>query len=189
MMHMELLQSYDRRLVWIGDTAVVLGAAYLLALSAQARLVLPFSPVPVTAQTLVVLVIAALMGRRRALASVGAYLAAGMAGLPFFAGGAFWGPTGGYLLGFGVATYLVASLIGRDLRRRTARVGAGRVIATLFAGNAMIYLVGLPWLAAFVGLRAALPLGFFPFIAGDLAKLTCSAGIVLAWDQLQTKGD
>jgi biotin transporter BioY len=59
----------------------------------------------------------------------------------------------------------------------------------LAAANLVIYLVGVPWLAAFVGLRAALPLGFFPFIVGDLAKLTCAAGIVLARDQLQARGN
>ena len=82
MMRQELLRSYDRRLVWIRDLAVVLAATYVLALSAQVRLPLPFSPVPVTGQTLVVLLMGALMGRRRALASVGAYLAAGIVGLP-----------------------------------------------------------------------------------------------------------
>jgi biotin transport system substrate-specific component len=181
MMRQELLRSYDRRVVWIRDLAVVLAAAYVLALSAQVRLLLPFSPVPVTGQTLVVLLIGAFMGRRKALASVGTYLVAGMVGLPFFAGRSLWGPTGGYLLGFGLAAYLIASVMDQNR-------GAAVAIAALFAGNLVIYLAGVPWLAVFVGPQLALPLGFFPFIVGDLAKLTCAAGIVLARDQFRAKG-
>ena len=196
MMRQELLRSYDRRLVWIRDLAVVLAATYVLALSAQVRLPLPFSPVPVTGQTLVVLLMGALMGRRRALASVGAYLAAGIVGLPFFAGRSLWGPTGGYLIGFGAAVYLIASVVAQDWAAvrvvvsdaSSTRARAAVVIAALLAGNVMIYLVGVPWLALFVGPRLALPIGFVPFIVGDLVKLTCAAGIVLAWDQLQAKG-
>ncbi len=189
MMHIELLRSSDRRLLWIRDALLIVGAAYVLALSAQVRLLLPFSPVPVTGQSLVVLLIGALMGRKRALSSVGAYLAGGMAGLPFFSGGTLWGPTGGYLLGFGAAAYLVAAVLDRDWVHHSVRMRTAAVIAALLAGNLAIYLVGLPWLAAFVGLRAVLPLGFFPFVIGDLAKLTCAAGIVLGLDQLQARGE
>jgi biotin transport system substrate-specific component len=188
----ELLRTYDRRLVWIRDVAVVLGAAYLLAMSAQVRLLLPFSPVPVTGQSLVVLLIGALMGRRLALASLGTYLAAGMVGLPFFAGGSLWGPTGGYLLGFVVAVYVLTLLMERNgsccsQRSTPVRARAVTVVGALVAGNLIIYLIGVPWLAAFVGLRAALPLGLFPFIVGDLAKLVCAVGIVLAWDRFRVR--
>ena len=177
------LRVSDRRLAWIRDVVLALSAAYLLALSAQVRVALPFSPVPVTGQTLVVLLIGALLGRRRAALSMGGYLAAGALGLPFFAAGALGGPTGGYLLGFVAAIYVVAALMARGWGRRPLTL-----VAALFAGNGMIYLLGLAWLARFVGPRAVLPLGFYPFVVGDLAKMFCAAGIVLAWRQFSTRG-
>src|SRR5256885_3813912 len=98
-------------LLW--KLALVLAGSALIALAAQVRIPLPFSPVPVTGQTFAVLLVAAALGRL-GLASVIAYLIEGAAGLPVFAGGTFGvttivGPTGGYLIGFALAAAIVGS--------------------------------------------------------------------------------
>ncbi len=91
---------------------------------------LPFSPVPITGQTMAVLLVGALLGSRRGALAVLAYIAEGLAGLPVFAGGAaglarLFGPTGGYLVGFVAAAFLVGWLAERGwidaLARRSPR--------------------------------------------------------------------
>ncbi|MCU0520634.1 MAG: biotin transporter BioY [Anaerolineae bacterium] len=162
----------------IQDVAVPLVGAYLIAVSAHTRLPLPGNPVPVTAQTFVVLLLGALLGPRRGLLSVGLYLAGGAAGLPFFAGGSMAGPSGGYLVGFAVAAILVGRLAELGWTQRPLAV-----IGALLLGNATIYLFGLPWLAKFVGWGAALPLGLYPFLVGDGIKLVCAACFLAAsWE-------
>ncbi|MGC9467045.1 MAG: biotin transporter BioY [Anaerolineae bacterium] len=170
------------RLGWLREIAVTLVAAYVLGISANFRVTVPFSPVPVTAQTLVVLLIGAGLSRRQALASVSAYLIAGAAGLPLFAAGTLWGPTGGYLLGFLGAVWVIASLMESGWVRHPA----GSLLA-LTIGNLAIYVVGLPWLALFVGVSSALPMGLYPFLLGDTLKLLCVATIVSvrAWRDCQ----
>jgi biotin transport system substrate-specific component len=153
------------------DAILVLGASLLLALSAQVALPLPFSPVPVTGQTLAVLLLGALLGSRRGALSVLAYLAEGAAGLPVFAGGgsgAAWllGPTGGYLMGFVAAAWAVGWLC-EHLGDRSV---PGTLVIML-VGSAVIYLFGLLWLARFVGADSALALGLLPFVPGDSLKI------------------
>jgi biotin transport system substrate-specific component len=157
------------------DVVIALGTAYIIAVSARVRMFLPFSPVPVTAQTFTVLLAGALLGRRRATMALGAYLVGGVVGLPFFAGGSLFGPTGGYLLGFVASVQVVGGWVARGWGRRPLTA-----LLALVAGSVVIYAVGLPWLALFVGARAALPLGFFPFIVGDLVKVICATPIVVA---------
>ena len=164
---------------WVRDVALALIAGYVLALSARFRVPVPFSPVPVTGQTFVVLLMGALLGRRIGLLSVGAYLAAGGLGLPFFAGGSLAGPTGGYLLGFVASVALVSTLIEKGWGRRPATVALALLLGTL-----VIYLFGLPWLALFVGPQRVLVLGLLPFVVGDLLKMLCATGIVAARYQL-----
>lgn len=152
--------------------AVVLGAA---AITLCARTSIPFWPVPMTLHTLAVMAIAVAAGPRIATAAFLAYLGAGAAGLPVFAGtpaqGAglayMTGPTGGYLAG-----YLAASWITGALAR--GRGTAGRVLAML-AGLAVVYAAGLAWLALFVPAGRIAALGFAPFILGDLVKIALVA--------------
>ncbi|MGC9400139.1 MAG: biotin transporter BioY [Anaerolineae bacterium] len=150
-----------------------LGGAFFITLAAQVRMRLPFGPVPVTAQTLAVLLIGAVLGARRGSAAVLLYLAQGLLGLPVFAGSgagltALLGPTGGYLLGFVAGAYVTGLLIERGWDRRPATT-----FAALALGNVVIYAFGLPWLATFVG-DATLALGLWPFLPGDLFKLACA---------------
>ena len=165
----------------IQGVAVTVVGAYLIAVSAHLRVLLPLSPVPVTAQTLVVLLLGALLGARRGLLAVGLYLTGGAAGLPVFAGGSLAGPTGGYLVGFAAAAALVGALAEIGWTRRPLAA-----FAVLLLGNAAIYLFGLPWLAGFVGWNAAAPLGLYPFLLGDGLKLGCAVCFLAAsrrWNQ------
>ncbi len=173
MIRKQAIGTLDSGWLALSDVAIVVAAAYLIALSAHLQIRLPFTPVPATLQTLVVLLIGSLLTRRQALASVGLYLVGGLARLPFFAGGSLWGPTGGYLIGFLVAVYVVGGLLEAGWRRNPSTASLA-----LLVGNAAIYLFGLPWLALFVGPRSALPLGLWPFVGGDLLKLICAVGLI-----------
>ena len=159
------------------NTAIILGASWLIAISAQITIHLPFSPVPITGQTLAVLLTGFVLGKKLGTASIAAYLAQGAAGLPFFSGGrsglaTLLGPTGGYLFGFLAAVYVVGMLI--ELRFKRSFFQA---FSVLVIGNVIIYLFGLVWLARFVGESQVLQLGLYPFLIGDLLKIL--VGIVL----------
>ena len=161
------------------EVAAVLGGSLLLALCAQIRIPLPFTPVPITGQTFAVLLLPVVLGGWRGPAAVAAYLAQGALGLPFFAGGAagvaaLAGPTGGYLVGFLVAAVVIAVLAGPGGGSRA------RAALAMLAGNVAIYLCGVPWLARFVdgGLVAAVALGMTPFLIGDAIKLIAALALV-----------
>ncbi|MBO9360624.1 MAG: biotin transporter BioY [Thermoflexus sp.] len=157
------------------DIALILGGSLLTALMARVAIPLPFTPVPITGQTFAVLLVGAALGSWRGGLSMVAYLLEGALGLPVFAGGAaglarLGGPTGGYLIGFVAAAFVTGWLAERGWDRRPATTALA-----MLAGNAVIYLFGLPWLAGFVGgflgPKGALALGLLPFVVGDLLKL------------------
>jgi len=152
----------------------------LVALCAQISIPVPGSPVPITGSTLGVLYAGALLGSRRGAAAVALYFLEGGLGLPFFAGGAaglahFAGPTGGYLLGFLPAAWLAGWLAERGWDRTP-----GKALALMLAGSVVILALGLAGLARFVPASRLLPLGFYPFIPGDLAKACLSAALLPA---------
>ncbi|GAB4527565.1 MAG: biotin transporter BioY [Anaerolineales bacterium] len=168
------------------DLLLILSGSLLVALLAQVRISLPFTPVPITGQTMGVLLTGALLGSRRGTAALLLYLLEGLAGLPVFAGGAggaahLMGATGGYLLGFVLAAWLVGALCERGLERtwRTAWL-------PFLAGEALIYLAGVPWLAFFVGgMHKAVTLGLLPFLPGDALKAMLAAALLpAAWHWL-----
>jgi len=175
MTYADVLRPSAKRYALTYDAALVLGGSVAMALSAQLAIPLPFSPVPVTGQTFAVLLLGALLGSRRGGLCLLAYLAEGAAGLPVFAGGTggllhLTSPTGGYLVGFVVAALVTGFLAERGWDRRF-----WTTIAAMLLGNIAIYAYGLPWLALFVGVGKALPLGLKPFIAGDIYKLLLAA--------------
>jgi biotin transport system substrate-specific component len=156
------------------DATLIVGGSAVVALAAQVSLRLPFSPVPVTGQTLAVLLVGALLGSRRGALSMVAYLCQGLMGLPVFAAGASGpayalGPTGGYLVGFIAAAYVSGWLAERGWDRHVASAALA-----MLAGNAVLYALGLSWLAVYAG-RQTLALGLLPFVAGDVAKLALAA--------------
>lgn len=158
------------------DAALVLGGAALVALVAQVEI--PLRPVPVTLQTLAVLLVGAALGWKRGAASLMTYLLAGAAGLPVFAGGSaglakFAGPTGGYLLSYVFAAALVGWLVQRYALDRKP---AGAALAML-AASSVIYGLGLTWLGLVTGLKgqALLTAGLTPFLVGDALKIGLAA--------------
>ena len=158
---------------------VVIGSL-LLATSAQFKI--PLYPVPVTGQTLVVLLIGMVYGPRLGGVTIAAYLLQGFIGLPVFAGGAFGiatliGPTGGYLGGFLIAAIVMGVLAERGMGR-----GIVSTIIAMMIGNVIIYVAGASWLASFTGAEKALTAGVLPFLYGDVLKLAVAAGLMpVAW--------
>jgi biotin transport system substrate-specific component len=160
------------------EIVLVLGGALLIALAAQIRIALPFSPVPVTGQTFAVLLLGALYGRTRGVATVLAYLGLGAVGFPVFAGGAagaarLMGPTAGYLAGFVAAAFVVGALAERGWDRRPWTTAAAMVI-----GSLVIYAAGVVWLSRFVGWDKVLATGVLPFLAGDAAKIVLATALL-----------
>ncbi len=177
-----LYRPTEKKLALIYEVALVLFGSWLIAIAAQIAIPLPFSPVPITGQTFAVLLVGALLGGRLAALSGMAYLAQGIAGLPVFAAGTsglsrLLGPTGGYLIGFVIAAWLVGTLAERGW---TLKIGS-TLLAMLF-GNVVIYLCGLPYLALFLGPEKALTAGLYPFLIGDVIKiLLATLALPLGW--------
>ena len=157
---------------------LVLGCSGLMALSSRLSLPLPFTPVPVTGQTLAVLLLSGLLGMRMAISVQLLYLAQGLAGLPVFAPGATWGfarllgPTGGYLAGFVAAAAIVGWMADRGYGKRL-----GSALVMVLSGNLAILAVGVPWLkwVMQVDWGQAVTLGMWPFLIGDLYKIVLAA--------------
>jgi biotin transport system substrate-specific component len=175
-------------------TAVLLGLAAMGVgiLSAGAWISVPFYPVPLTMQTLAVLVVGGLLGPRLGVAAVAGYLALGLSGAPVFHGGTggvavLLGPTGGYLVGFLPAAFLMGLAARRSRGASSGRSGVVREMILLAAGALLaemaIYAVGVPWLAvAYTGgdLGQALSFGAYPYFLGDLLKTAVAIGAVRA---------
>ncbi|WP_114086447.1 biotin transporter BioY [Thalassospira profundimaris] len=165
--------------------------AGIAVLTASAKVTLPFWPVPMTLQTLAVMAIALTVGPRLACATLFGYLAAGAAGLPVFAGtpergiglAYMVGPTGGYMLGYLVASWLV----GTYARGRSVLARFGIMMAAMIP----VYGLGLAWLAVYVPLHQVVAYGFSPFILGDALKIALVALASAACARLvkQTNGD
>jgi biotin transport system substrate-specific component len=156
---------------------LVLAGSLAIAASARVSIPLPFSPVPITLQTAVVVLVGATLGARAGAVAVLAYLAEGATGLPIFSnnqGGpaVLLGPTGGYLAGFVLSACVAGFLVERGWGRGAVRP----LVAFLLAGIAT-YLLGVPRLAAFVGVEKAIPLGLLPFLPGDLVKFVAAAAV------------
>lgn len=172
-------------------------------LAASAWLSVPFYPVPLTMQTLAVLLVGGMLGPALGVSSVVGYLALGALGAPVFHGGlggaiVIAGPTGGYLIGFMPAAFVMgwaARVAGHRVPiagRRGAVVQAGTSVRRLFvlavgalAASAVIYLLGVPWLAlsAGMGMERAVAVGLKPFLLGDLLKAAVAVGAVYLGDK------
>jgi biotin transport system substrate-specific component len=168
----------------VRDAALVASAALLTALLAQVSVPVAGSPVPITGQTLAVVLTAAALGPARGLAGQALYVLLGAAGLPFYSdasGGVdvVTGATGGYLLGFLPA----ALLIGAAARRGQDRDFL-RAVPLFAAGQLVIFAVGVPWLAVAADMTAAqaLDAGFFPFLLGGAVKAAIAGALLpAAW--------
>ena len=158
------------------DAVLIVGACLFTALLAQVKIPLGFTPVPITGQTLAVLLVGAALGSRRGAAAMLLYLVAG-SWLPFYAGGAsgfVWSiASGGYIVGFIPAAYVVGWLAERGWDRKP------EILVAMLAGNVILYVPGLLWLSTFAPegdkLATTLEWGLYPFIIGDAIKLAAAS--------------
>ena len=150
------------------QAAMVLVGSLLLAVSAKVQV--PFWPVPMTMQTLVVLMIGAHAGKRIAGATVLAYLLEGAAGLPVFSTGAglafMVGPTGGYLLGFLASTMIVSLAVERGFTQRLPFA-----LAVFIVSDLTILALGVAWLSTLIGFDKAVMVGAVPFLPAEALKI------------------
>jgi biotin transport system substrate-specific component len=166
--------------------AAVLFVTALTAAAAQVSVPMPFTPVPLTLQPMIVLLGAAALGGRLGAVSQALYLAAGVAGLPVFAASPMlpqgaarlFGPTGGYLISYPVAAFVVGWLAERGMDRRYLTA-----LVSMAAGLAVIFSSGVAWLALSLdpvhparAIGRALAAGFYPFIIADVVKLLVATG-------------
>ncbi|CAN5494481.1 MAG: biotin transporter BioY [Chloroflexi bacterium] len=161
----------------VRNVSLVLGAAALTGAAAQIALPLPFTPVPISLATFAVLLSGAALGPLRGGLAMVLYLAAGVMGVPWFSdqNSGFGFPSFGYIIGF----VLAATLVGALAQRGTDR-SVGGVVWLMVLGNLVIYAVGVPYLAASIGvdLPQALALGTLPFLIGDGLKIALAAGLL-----------
>jgi biotin transport system substrate-specific component len=174
----------------INNVALILSGAVFTAYAAQ--LVIPMWPVPITAQTLAVLLVGSVLGATRGAISLIVYFSMGAVGLPVFSAATSlsFGPTFGYLVGFVAAAAVVGYLSQRGWHKSVTGV-----IGSFAIANSVIYLFALPWLAFALGslgaandLASVAAAGLAPFIIGDLIKMTLAAALLpLAWKFLGKK--
>ncbi|HET6635069.1 MAG TPA: biotin transporter BioY [Streptomyces sp.] len=172
----------------VRDVGLVLGGAALTGVAAQLAVPVPGSPVPVTGQTFAALLVGVGLGARRGFASMALYAAAGVAGMPWFSEGqsGFGFASFGYVLGM----LLAATVVGA-LARRGGDRGVLRTAGTMAVGTAVIYAVGVPYLAFAADMSAgqAVAAGLLPFLLGDALKAALAMGALPAAWKLAGRGD
>jgi biotin transport system substrate-specific component len=168
------------------DLLIIICGSLLVGISAQIKVYLPFSPVPVTGQTFVVLMLGAMLGSYRGGLTMLTYLVEGVLGLPVFTGvtgaAALFGPTGGYLVGFVVAAYIVGRLAELGWDRHVSTT-----VAAMLIGDAVLLAFGFVWLTLLLAdVRTAFIAGVVPFIPGDILKIAIAAAVLPAgWKLLK----
>ncbi len=177
-----LLGKKTNDFVYVLLTSVI--GSFLLAISSKVQI--PLTPVPVTMQTLVLLVMSMFLGWRSAVGATSLYLFQGAIGLPVFAhGGGFiilFGPTGGYLFGFVIASLIVGYLAEKGWDKSVVLTFTSMTIGTL-----IIYLFGVIWLSYLKDLNTALVFGLLPFITPDILKICLGTCLVSAGWEISEK--
>ncbi|MGH3303312.1 MAG: biotin transporter BioY [Streptosporangiaceae bacterium] len=171
----------------VRDVLLVAGAAGFVGALAQISIHLSFTPVPITGQTLGVLLAGTALGWRRAAAAMAMYAIAGVAGVPWFAGGTagYASASFGYIVGFFFAATACGYLAGRGADRSVLKS-----VPAMIAAEVIIYAFGLTWLALDLRLSAGATLadGLTPFLAGDAIKAAIAAGLLpLVWWKLPAR--
>ena len=177
-----LLGKKTNDFVYVLLTSII--GSFLLAISSKVQI--PLTPVPVTLQTLVLLVMSMFLGWRGAVGATSLYLFQGAIGLPVFAhGGGFiilFGPTGGYLFGFLIASLVVGYLAEKGWDKSVVLTFTSMTIGTL-----IIYLFGVIWLSYLKDLNTALMFGLLPFITPDILKICLGTCLVSAGWEISEK--
>ncbi|MFF3329535.1 biotin transporter BioY [Streptomyces sp. NPDC002888] len=169
----------------VRDVALVVGGAALTGLAAQISVPVPGSPVPVTGQTFAALLVGTTLGAGRGFLALALYALAGVAGVPWFASGTSGasGVSFGYVLGM-----ILASTVVGALARRGADRNVWRTAGAMLVGEAIIYAVGVPYLAyaADISASAAIAAGLTPFLIGDALKAALAMGLLpTAWKLIE----
>lgn len=159
------------------DAVLVLGGAALTGLAAQLSVPVPGSPVPVTGQTFAALLVGTALGARRGFLSLALYTVVSMIGVPWFAEGD--SGTGAVSFGYVLGMLLASAVVGA-LARRGADRSPLRMAGTMILGSAVIYAVGVPYLAlaAHLSLGQAVAAGLVPFLIGDALKAALAMGLL-----------
>ena len=165
------------------EVVTIVSGSLVVAACAQVAIPLRFTPVPITGQTLGVLLVGMSLGSRRGIVAMMLYLLEGAIGLPVFAGGALglaklFGPTAGYLWSYPVAAGLVGWLSQRGWDKNPIPTFGANIL-----GSIVILFMGCGWLSLFVdGLNRAFLLGVTPFLLGDIIKAAAVGALLpIAW--------
>lgn len=154
------------------EVFLILCFAFLTGVSANIKL--EVGMIPATMQTFIVLLSGALLGSKKGAFSQIAYLFMGLSGVFWFArgGGLLYllSPTFGYILGFILSSFIVGFLCEKGFNKR--------MLFSLIIGNMFIYIPGLLWLSGFIGIENVLIVGFYPFIFGDILKISLAMAVV-----------
>ncbi len=158
--------------------SLMLLGSFAIALAAQMKIYIPGNPIPITMQSLAVLIIGASYGIKKATGAIGLYLVEGALGIPVFAGGAagisvLGGVTAGYLFGFFVAGIVMSYLSEKYFLDRDLKTA----LALFLIGHIIIFTFGVVWLSSFIGMNTAIDNGVLPFIPGMIIK-TLLASII-----------
>ena len=164
--------------VYVMTLLQVFIGSLIIALSSRMVVYLYFTPVPISLQPMMIVLLAAYLGSKKGTAAVLLYLLEGLGGFPVFHSGNFGyahliGPTGGFLFGF----LALAFCVGTAMERKFCARFSGTLLS-LLASYAVLYVLGLAWLGLFVGYSHVLVLGFYPFILGSLLQIAAASGIV-----------
>ncbi len=166
------------------NIVIVLSGSILLALLARLSIPVPFSPVPITGQTFGILFLGAMLGSRIGTLTVITYIFEGLIGLPVFAGGTMGflyllGPTGGYLIGFIPAVYLVGYLSEKEWANNFSST-----FLTMIIGTSVIFTFGISWLAVTAGFETALAIGLYPYLPGAAVKIILATVIIYSINRI-----
>lgn len=160
---------------------MIYSSLFAALMAAGAFIAIPIGPVPIVLQNLFVLLAGILLGSKWGLISVGIYLFTGALGFPVFAGGTggiarFAGPTGGYLLGYLPAVFIVGLVSEKNRNKPMFQVIA------MITGTIIVYACGVPWLKTVTGMAwsKAVTVGFYPFLLGDALKIAAAVPIARA---------
>lgn len=169
----------------VRNIALIIAGSLLIALGARVAVPIPFSPVPMTLQTLAVILVGAALGSKRGCAAAMLYLLEGVSGLPVFAHPlGLAGPTAGYLLAFPVAAFFAGFCTERGWTRSVPRS-----VLAMAGAIAIIHLGGWSWLSTVQGLgpRAAFLAGVAPFVVSDVIKIAIGVTILPGVQKLLPK--
>lgn len=164
------------------DALSIFAGSLLMVACSQIYITLPFTPIPITAQTFSVLLLGSILGSKRAPLSILLYIAYGAVGFPVFSehsGGmhVLIGPTAGYIFGFIISGFVIGKFSEKGWDRYL-----GKSLTAMFLGQLLIFVPGLLWLSKFVGFENILEQGFYPFVIGGIVKtLLAGSSSVLIW--------